>query len=211
VDVDALSRTTANRLLLADFFDGLDEGQLATPSLCGAWSVRDVLGHIAASVTGGIGGLLVAVVRERGSVDGANARLAREAARRPVAELTAVLRDRADQHGRAPGVGPVGPLADTCVHLRDCARPLGLDADATLGDWRLLLEAFANGVPGLVPKKRLDGLALRAVDQEWWRGQGPEVSGSSEALAMAAAGRGVALRDLEGPGVVVLADRLGQA
>jgi len=30
--------------LLADFFDGLDEDQLRTRSLCDAWSVREVLG-----------------------------------------------------------------------------------------------------------------------------------------------------------------------
>jgi len=40
--VDTRARTAANRRLLADFFDGLDEDQLRARSLCDAWTVREV-------------------------------------------------------------------------------------------------------------------------------------------------------------------------
>ena len=102
----------------------------------------------------------------------------------------------------------MGQLADGCVHLRDCARPLGLPDDVSLDDWRLLLEWLAPGVVGLVPKRRLQGLSLRATDQDWSWGSGPEVSGPSEALALAVTGRPAALADLTGPGVPDLRDRL---
>jgi uncharacterized protein (TIGR03083 family) len=206
--VDANTRTAANRRVVADFFDGLRDEQLATPSLCGAWTVREVLGHLVMPLAGSVSGFLLGIVRAGGSVNRASENLARELARRPVAELTALLRDRADQHGRAPGVGPMGQMADGCIHLRDCARPLGLPDDVSLGDWRMVLDWLPPGVPGLVPRRRVAGLSLRATDQDWTWGTGEEVAGPSEALAMAVAGRPAALADLTGPGVPILRDRL---
>jgi uncharacterized protein (TIGR03083 family) len=202
------ARTSAHRRRLADFFDGLDADQLQTRSLCDAWNVREVLGHLVMPLTGGLGGFLLQVVRARGSINRASEVVACELARRPVSELTALLRDKADLHGKAPGVGPMGQLADVCLHHRDCARPLGLPDDVSIDDWRMLLEWLPSGVPGLVPKRRVEGLSLVATDQEWAWGTGAELSGPSEALAMAVAGRGVALDDLAGPGVSLLRTRL---
>lgn len=207
--VDIQARTAFNRRLLADFFDGLDEEQLETRSLCDAWTVREVLGHLAMPLTGNLGGFLLQVVRARGSINRASEAVARELARRPVRELTALLRDKADQHGKAPGVGPMGQMADGCLHLRDCARPLGLPDDVGIEDWRVVLDWLPPGVPGLVPRRRLDGLCLVATDQEWSWGAGDEITGSSEALAMAVSGRAVALDDLGGPGVDLLRLRPG--
>ena len=206
--MDVNSRTAANRRLLADFFDGLSAEQLDTPSLCGAWTVREVLGHLVMPLAGTVSGFLWGVVRARGSVNRASENLARQLAQRPVEELTSLLRAGADEHGRAPGVGPMGQMADGCVHLRDCARPLGLPDDVSLADWRMVLDWLPPGVPGLVPRRRVAELSLRATDQDWTWGTGEEVSGASEALAMAVAGRPVALADLTGPGVPVLRDRL---
>lgn len=206
--MDAQPRITANRLRLADFFESLDQEQLAVPSLCDAWTVREVLGHLVMPMAGAVRGLLVQLVRSRGSLDRASAAVARDLSTRPVLELTGLLRDQADVVVKAPGVGPLGQLADTCVHLRDCARPLGLPDTASLEDWRLLLDWLPTGVPGLVPKRRLAGLALRAQDQDWAWGDGPEVRGSSEALVMAVTGRLAALDDLDGDGLSELRSRL---
>jgi uncharacterized protein (TIGR03083 family) len=207
--MDARARTSANRRMLADFFDALDDDQLETRSLCDAWTVREVLGHLVMPLTGSISGFLRQVVRARGSLNAASEALARDLARRPVGELTALLRERADQHGRAPGVGPMGQMADGCLHLRDCARPLGLPDDVSLADWRMVLDWLPPGVPGLVPRRRAAGLQLVADDQDWSQGEGEAVTGPSEALAMALAGRSVALDDLHGRGVDVLRERLG--
>ncbi len=194
--------------MLADFFDGLDDDQLGTRSLCDAWTVREVLGHLVMPLAGSVG-LIRQVVRARGSVDRASAAVAWELSRRPLDELTALLRERAGVHGRAPGVGPRGQLADGCLHLRDCARPLGLPDDVDLADWRTLLDWLPSGVPGLVPRRRARGLRLAADDQDWSWGVGEALEGPSEALAMALAGRPAALEDLTGPGVDVLRTRLG--
>lgn len=194
--------------MLADFFDGLDDDRLETRSLCDAWTVREVLAHLVMPLTGSVGGFLRQVVRARGSLNGASEAVARDLSRRPVGELTALLRDRADQHGKAPGVGPMGQMADGCLHLRDCARPLGLPDDVSRDDWRMVLDWLPPGVPGLVPRRRAPGLRLVADDQDWSWGEGDTVTGPSEALAMALAGRAVALDDLHGSGVDVLRGRL---
>ncbi len=201
-------RTAANRQMLADFFDGLDDDQLQTRSLCNAWTVREVLGHLVMPLTGSVAGFLLHLVRARGSLNRASEAVASDLSRRPVGELTALLRDNADLHGRAPGVGPMGQMADGCLHLRDCARPLGLPNDVNLDDWRMVLDWLPSGVPGLVPKRRAAGVRLEASDQDWSWGDGEEIKGPSEALAMALAGREVALDDLHGPGVDLLRDRL---
>lgn len=215
--MDVAARTAANRRLLADFFDGLDESQLETQSLCSAWTVREVLGHSAMPFSVGIGRLLWRTLLARGSIDRASAAIAEEQARRPVAELTGLLRTYATKRVPAPGVGPMGQFTDHCIHLRDCARPLGLDTDVPLEDWRAVLDWLPTKQAslGVVPTGRLDGLALRATDQDWsWNaadGSGEEVAGPSEALAMALSGRSVALADLDGPGVATLRERLGPA
>lgn len=208
--VDVHSATVANRRRLADFFDSLDESQLSTRSLCEAWTVREVLGHLVMPLTGSVGGFLVQVIRSRGSIDKASAACARDLSRRPLKDLTALLRDKADEVIKAPGVGPMGQMADGCVHLRDCARPLGLPDDVILDDWRMLLGWFSGGVRGLVPKNRLEGLQLVATDQDWSWGTGEQITGSSEALAMAVAGRPAALEHLRGTGIDVLATRLSR-
>ena len=102
----------------------------------------------------------------------------------------------------------MGQMTDGCVHLRDCARPLGVSDDVSVDDWRMVLDWLPPGVPGLMPKRRLADLSLRATDQDWTWGSGSELAGQSEALAMAVSGRAVALADLSGPGVDVLRRRL---
>ncbi|MFL6155579.1 MAG: maleylpyruvate isomerase family mycothiol-dependent enzyme [Marmoricola sp.] len=206
--MDVYARTAANRRLLADFFDGLDPDQLGTASLCEAWTVREVLGHLVMPFAGGVGSFLVQVVRARGSVDRASERVAADLARRPVSELTALLRAQAETRVRAPGVGAMGQMADGCVHLRDCARPLGLPDDVSLADWRTVLDWLPAGVPGLAPRSRFAGLRLTTTDQAWSWGEGESVTGTSEALGMAMAGRTDALGDLEGSGVALLRQRL---
>lgn len=206
--MDIKTRTAANRRLLADFFDDLNEDQLDTRSLCEAWTVREVLGHLVMPLTGSLSGFLLQVLRARGSIDRASAAVARDLSRRPLNELTSLLRDKAHEQVKAPGVGPMGQMADGCVHLRDCARPLDLPDDVSLDDWRMLLDWLPSGIPGLMPKRRVEGLRLVATDQEWSWGAGQEITGPSEALAMAVTGRSVALADLRGAGVDALRGQL---
>lgn len=208
--MDVMGRIAANRRRLADFFDGLADEQLDTRSLCDAWTVREVLGHLVMPLAVGLGPLAWRTVRAGGSVDRASVAIATELAARPVNELTGLLRERADRRVPAPGVGPMGQMVDGCVHLRDCARPLDLPDDVTTDDWRAVLDWLPSRQAslGVVPRGRLSGLALRTTDQDWTWGVGAEVSGPSEALAMALSGRVAALADLSGAGAATLRDRI---
>jgi hypothetical protein len=75
--------------------------------------------------------------------------------------------------------------------------------------------AAGAGVPdvtaparGFTRRRSVAGLRLTATDQEWSHGDGQEVRGPSEALALAIADRDVALADLSGDGRALLAARV---
>ena len=121
-----------------------------------------------------------------------------------------MLREHAGDCFVPPGTGPLAPLTDLAVHTRDVARPLGLRTTAALRGLarRARLPDLTPARRGFVPRGRTDGLRFRATDQDWVQGDGPEISGPSEALALAIGGRAVALDDLAGPGLPVLRGRL---
>lgn len=64
------------------------------------------------------------------------------------------------------------------------------------------------GNPRLGAGRRIRGLRLHATDIDWTHGEGPEVSGTGEALLMAMTGRAAVVDELGGPGKPVLAGRL---
>ncbi|WP_162244495.1 maleylpyruvate isomerase family mycothiol-dependent enzyme [Marmoricola sp. Leaf446] len=202
---------TANRLLAADLFDGLTAGEWRTPSLCAGWTVREVLAHLVPPEGGhSPWRLLRDVVRARGDLHRMVDTTTRRDAQRPVEELIRELRERAATPLSAPVVGALGPLADSAIHLRDAARPLGRDVGPDPDGWRPVLDFVVSGrrASGFVPMGRLRGLRLVATDQEWTHGHGAEVRGASEALALAVSGRPVVLPELTGPGVATLAGRI---
>jgi uncharacterized protein (TIGR03083 family) len=208
---DLFERTAANRRRIADTVEALDPSCYDAPTLCAGWTVHHLTAHLLQPFAVGFWGFFRASLRHRGDTDATVDAIARRVAREhSVAEIVALLREHADERVDPPRVGPMGPFADHCLHLRDLARPLGLDVDVPLADWRTLLDYLASSqpAPALMPRGRLDGLALRATDQDWTSGDGDEVAGPSEALAMAATGRTVALDDLAGTGVTVLAERI---
>jgi uncharacterized protein (TIGR03083 family) len=208
-DAEIYARTTRNRLAVAELLEGLSPAQWSAATLCEGWTVRHVAAHLLQPMLIGFGRFFLTSLRHRGDTDATVDHLARALARHEADELIALLRQHADVQVDPPRVGPMGPFADTCIHLRDIARPLRLQADAPADDWVALLTYLTSGraAPGLVAPGRLHGLSLRATDASWHHGNGPEVRGTLEALAMAATGRAAALVDLDGPGVAALASR----
>lgn len=209
-DFDIVGATARNRVLVADTVDALPPARHLETTLCDGWTVHTLTAHMLQPMTVGFLRFAVTSLRHRGDVDATIDAIARRQARAPIGELTGQLRALADRAVSPPRVGPYGPFAETCIHLRDLARPLGLDADVSLEHWRHLLDYLVSErvAPALVRPGRLDGLALRATDQPWSSGEGAAVTGQSEAIAMAIVGRRVAVEDLEGPGVALLASRL---
>ncbi|GAB2920222.1 maleylpyruvate isomerase family mycothiol-dependent enzyme [Rhodococcus aerolatus] len=210
MDADAVREQVAgHRRVAADLLDGLSERELATPSLCTGWDVRVLAAHLALPMTLSRTGFLRDLLVARGSVDRAMDRASRRAAQAPPADVVRVLRERADHPFRPPGSPPITPLVEVSLHLRDAARPLGAATGPTPAQWEPVLAHLSSGRAGIfVPRGRLDGLALVATDSDFTAGAGPVVRGPSEALALAAVGRTVALADLDGDGVATLRDRL---
>lgn len=201
---------TRNRLLAAEMFAGLTDEQWAAPSLCAGWTVREVCAHLVPPEGGfKLWSLVGTVIRFRGDLERMVDVTTREEARRPTSELVAALRDRAGERLKAPVVGPHGPMVDTAIHLRDAARPLGLDTGPPPEDWRPVLDFLLTGPAerGFVGRGRTAGLRLEATDLDWSRGAGDLVRGPAEALALGIAGRPAAYDDLAGPGVEVLRSR----
>ena len=208
---DVQRRTGVNRRVLADLAAELDEDQLEAPSLCAGWRCRDVLGHLVMTLDLTVPRFLLEVARDRGRAGVTSDRLARAHGDRPVAELVATLRERSGTHLSPPGVGPLGPFADSCIHLRDVAIPLGIATSAPVQDWLRVLEFLATPrarAAGFLPRGRLDGLALRTDDGAWSSGTGAEVTGPAEALTLAVSGRGALLDQLSGDGLATLRARI---
>lgn len=208
--MDVFAAAAVRRRAVADLLEGLDERQLSTPSLCRGWDVRTVAAHLAeAAAPGGLGGLLVDLVRAGGRLHRANDRAARRAGRRPVAETVELLRERAESRFTPPVTGPRAPLTEVLVHEGDIRVPLGLPHDPEVPGVRFGLEFVTTGRPvGFVPRGRLHGLRLVGTDLDWSWGHGADLRGRGIDLLMAACGRTAVLPRLDGPGRQALADRL---
>jgi uncharacterized protein (TIGR03083 family) len=197
--------------VLAQLFADLDDDQLGTPSLCTGWTCRDVLGHLVMSLDLTFLRFLREVVRDRGRAGVTSARLARAYAARPVGDLVRHLDRRSDAALSPPGVGPGGPFADSCIHMRDVAIPLGLAASPPVQDWVRVLDFLTTPrarAAGFLPRGRLEGLRLEATDTAWSSGSGALVTGTSEALALSLTGRTALLDGLSGAGVPRLRQRV---
>jgi uncharacterized protein (TIGR03083 family) len=208
--MDINAAIAAERRRVAVLVGSLSPAQLEVPSLCGAWTVRQVAGHLVATLTPVPPRQILTVFVTSGfRLHRANARLAAVVARRAPAELASALRHDAGDRSRPPIVGYPGRLTDLQVHGQDMRRPLGLPHGLDLDRVRVSLDFLTGGrAIGFTPRRRLAGLRLEATDLRWSWGTGALLTGPAEALMMAATGRRAALADLDGPGVRLLAARL---
>lgn len=208
--VSVFDDVAAERLAAAELVAGLSAAQLATPSLCGTWTVHEVAGHLAVPFLVPTRQFALGMVRARGSFHRANDRFARAVGTRPAVELAETLRSHANSRFAPPGHGPSAPLTDLLVHGQDIRRPLGLIRELDPERLRIALGLLTSrrAWNGFVPRGRLVGLHLRATDLDWSAGTGAEVAGPAEALLLAVAGRRVALAELSGAGVAALTARI---
>jgi uncharacterized protein (TIGR03083 family) len=204
----------AERRALADDLDDLTAEQWATPSLCGDWTVQEVVGHLVMSHSTSLARFGLEVVRARGNFDRANSKLSTQEGKRPPADLVADLRRLAESHRTAPGFGSEAPLTDILLHGFDIRIPVGLPMEPPgrpverYGPALDLLMS-AKGQRGFVPGSRPSVRAV-ASDLPWSHGTGPQIEGTAADLALALSGRGVRLGHLTGPGQQVLAGWLSR-
>ncbi|NEW46395.1 maleylpyruvate isomerase family mycothiol-dependent enzyme [Nocardia cyriacigeorgica] len=189
----------AERAQLVELLRDLSDAEWESPSLCAGWRVRDVVGHLLQDTYSPLGYAAV-VVKSLGSVDKTNNAIVTTSA----ALSTAQLIDAMAGAGRLSKYAPTLMLADLMVHQQDIRRPLGRSRE--IPEDRLI-TVLDHPDPFALPGRRMKGLRFVATDVSWTSGDGPEVRGSGEAIALAVVGRTVALDDLTGDGVAELRRR----
>ena len=182
---------------------GLTPEQLAMPSLCKGWSVHDVARHVAATNSQSVGSEIGAVILSGFRRSVATHRLAEEWKRRSDRDLLETVVS-ADLRG-FQGIFPVRALAEAFLHQQDIRRPLGIPRPYDSRVLTALLEVTPRQRLGTGAPRRVRGVRLVATDLGITVGDGPELTGTAEALLMAAHGRLSALSDCEGPGRTVIA------
>lgn len=203
--MDAWSQIAAERRSLADLLDTLTPEQWATPSLCGAWTVKEVAVHLSAGPAVPTRTFLKAMVVGRGSFDRANELVVRWRSDVGPEQITGWLREYAEDRFTPPTMDWHAPFSDLRIHALDMTVPLGLDAGQPLEPWGDVLDFLASRTArrGFVPKGRPD-VSVTATDLGWSHGSGPAVAGPARAVALALAGRGALADQLEGDGVPAL-------
>jgi uncharacterized protein (TIGR03083 family) len=191
----------AVRRAVADRCEELTAEQWRAQSLCGEWSVHDVLAHLVVVVTVPLRQVAAEMLRARGNFHRANVALTRRAAAAAPAELIGLLRANADSHFTPPGLDSTAPLTDSYVHALDMFFPLGLPAPGALGQWPFILDFLSSPKArrGFVGRE-LPAVALIATDVAWSSGRGPEVRAPAAALGLALTRRRARLDEAVGPG-----------
>ena len=194
------------RAALASDLAGLDDQQWETRSLCGDWTVEQVVGHMTAAAATSPAKWMVRFAGTGFRFDTLiTGDIARQTEGGP-AETLARFRAVERSNGHPPG--PVDSwLGETIVHAEDIRRPLGIAHDSPVDAVTRLADFYTRSNLLIGAKKRVAGLTLRATDADWSTGSGPEVEGPAIAIVMAMTGRRDALDELQGDGVAVLRDR----
>jgi uncharacterized protein (TIGR03083 family) len=194
------------RAVLADDLADLNSDQWAHRSLCGEWSVEQVVAHLTAVAT-------VGPLRWIRSVVGAHFDTDLHNARRLAEHLGPTPDDTLANFRRVltSTTAPFGPteawLGEVVVHAQDIRRPLDISHPPSIEVTTEVARFYARKDFAVNSKSAAEGLRLTATDSEFTAGNGLEVSGPTLALTMAMAGRAVYCDDLTGPGVVTLRSR----
>ncbi|SBT67057.1 TIGR03083 family protein [Micromonospora sediminicola] len=202
--------THAERAALADDLAALDPARWAQPSLCGRWTVEEVLAHLTAAASVGRARWVASVLGARFDFDRHNDR--RLAEHRGADPGETLDRFRRVLGSTTSTFGPTEAwLGEVIVHAQDIRRPLGLDRTPPVGAVTPVAAFYARRDFTVAGRSAVDGLRVEATDGPFAAGAGPLVSGTTLALTMAMAGRAVYCDDLTGPGVPTLRRRCAPA
>ncbi len=205
-DVDVWPVIHAERKALAGDLEGLGEDSWSTTSLCGEWTIRDVVAHMTATSKLSAGRFLAKMIGSGLSLKRLQARdIAAERGASP-SETLARFKAQTDSMGRPPG--PVDTmLGEVIIHSEDVRRPLGITHTYPAPAVVRVADFYKRSNLILHAKDRIAGLSLQATDVDWQHGNGPPVSGPVLALVLVMTGRKSALGELTGDGVATLRAR----
>ncbi len=203
---DIWTTIAAERGALADELSALTPARWDTPSLCAAWTVRDVVAHLSATASMSPVKFFAGMARAGFSFTKfSKGEMAKHRGQDPAATLADF---RSLQHSTSAPPGPkVSWLGEIVIHGADIRRPLGISHTYEPGAVRQVIDFYKGSNMLSGAKKRIAGLALHATDDDWRHGQGEPVEGPLLALLLAMTGRAAACDDLTGPGVAALRHR----
>lgn len=195
----------AERAALTDDLARLDAGQWDAPSLCEGWTVHDVAAHLVDTARTTRINFVAGLVRARFDFDRQNARgVERERGASPQETLERLR--RVASRTTTPPAPLDTRLVEEVVHGEDIRRAVGLvrsyPQEAVVRALRLHARTPASfgGAKELTARVRLS-----ATDADLSIGEGPAVTGPVLSLLLAVSGRRVAVEELDGPGLSVLA------
>lgn len=195
----------AERMHMADLFASLTEEQLATRSLCEAWTVHEVAAHLATYLRFGKLKIMACMIARAGDFAPGNQKLCQWYARRSTADLVAYLRRNAGSRSTPPRSGYDPMLADLILHDLDVRIPLGIAREIPADRLAVAFHHFATvRSPAYAIGGRLRGLRFETTDTGWTTGAGPVVRGPAAAVVMAMSGRKAGWANLTGDGVELL-------
>lgn len=207
-----LSRATlwsaahAERAALADDLAELDDAQWAQRSLCGRWTVEEVVAHLTAGASVGAPRWFASVLGARFDFDLHNDRRLAEYRGAEPAETLRRFRQIVTSTTSAPGPAAAW-LGEVVVHGQDIRRPLGLTRTPAVEAVTAVADFYARRGFTVPSRGIIKGLRLEATDGPFAVGAGPLVRGTTVALTMAMAGRPAYCDDLTGPGVPAVRER----
>jgi uncharacterized protein (TIGR03083 family) len=197
----------AERKALAADLASLTDDRWATPSLCGGWTVREVLGHMTATAAMTPPKFFANLLAAGFRFNAMTAKAIAQQCEGTPADTLHRFGDQVDASTHPPG--PVDTwLGETIVHSEDIRRPLGIAHDYPVDAVTRVADSYRKSNLLIGGKKRVAGLTLRATDADWTVGTGPEVAGPALALLLAVTGRAAGLDDLTGDGVATLRSRM---
>jgi uncharacterized protein (TIGR03083 family) len=200
-----MSMAHDERADLAAFLATLTPQEWQAQSLCDKWTVKDVVAHVVSYEELSVLGLVKRFAK--GWVVHANEVGVAEFAPLSPPELMEFLGRHLHPKGLTAGFGGMIALVDGTVHHQDIRRALGHPRTVPVERLERILP-LVPGNPRLGAGRRIRGLRLTATDVAWEHGDGPEVSGTGEALLMAMTGRRDAVGELTGPGQATMAARM---
>lgn len=197
MDSDTIWRhIDTQRSTLADILETLPEEAWRTPSLCAAWTVRDVAAHLSFSHAS-LKELLGTAVRSGFRYNTA----VREAALRcPLSHEQIIdrLRSFIGSRQTVPFVSEQEPLLDILTHTQDICLPLDIDHPMPTDAAVVALERVIWWSRRFPLGPRLRNVHLVATDVAWEWGSGHRIEGPIPWLLLAAGGRVVAHEHLSG-------------
>ncbi len=195
---------------LADDLAGLDMDQWQRPTLCTDWAVEDVVAHLTAGASVGRFRWLASILAALFNSDLHNQRRLAEHRGGTPSETLERFR-RVIPSTTAPTGHTAAWLGEIVVHGQDIRRVLKIERAPSVEAATEVARFFAQRDFTVAGHSAIAGLRLEATDGPFRAGDGLLVSGTTLALTMAMACRGIYCADLTGPGMPTLERRCPSA